>query len=115
MLATHRVKDSRGDTIGFIIDNNFYADYIVKENINYIENLKLLKNGVSIDRIKIANVDNDYVKEIRRVFSMYKIPVNLNEKISISIHIIVKLQKSEAMMSLGQPEWESKEPQTSDN
>ena len=88
MLATHRVKDSRGDTIGFIIDKNFYADYTVKENINYIENLKLLKNAVistdkelpeadyktAVNKQKYKKLvkENPFVRDIQTEFIKWK-------------------------------------------
>ncbi|MCI6582577.1 MAG: AAA family ATPase [Oscillospiraceae bacterium] len=56
MLATHRVKNSAGDTIGFIIDKGFYNENIIKQNINEIENLKLLKNGTIRARKKLPDV-----------------------------------------------------------
>lgn len=47
MKVTHRVKDSNMNTIGFIGENGqFYTDYIIKENIELVENLKYLSNGV---------------------------------------------------------------------
>ena len=74
----HKIESPKKDLKAFEFNS-------ITDEVLYIteEIYKLLKNGVSIDRIKLANVDNDYVKEIRRVFSMYKIPVNLNEKISL--------------------------------
>lgn len=45
MFATHRVKDSDENVIGFIIDDAFYTDYYVKDNIEYIDNLNLQKDG----------------------------------------------------------------------
>lgn len=46
MIASYRVKDSKGNTVGFIIDNTFYTDYKVKENISLIDNLSIIKNGI---------------------------------------------------------------------
>ena len=46
MYATHRVKDNNNNTIGFIINNEFYPDYYVRDNINHIENLTLIKGNV---------------------------------------------------------------------
>ena len=37
--ATHRVKDSSNNMIGYVIDRCFYTDYYVKENIGLIDNL----------------------------------------------------------------------------
>lgn len=47
MYATHRVKDSSNNTVGFIINNkDFYPNYFVYKNINHIENLSLIKGNV---------------------------------------------------------------------
>ena len=40
-------------------------------------------NSVNIDKIHLVNVGDDYKKHIKRIFSFYNIPVNLNEKISL--------------------------------
>lgn len=46
MRVTHRVKDSNMHTIGFICDDGqFYTDYIVRDNIDLIDNLRLLSKG----------------------------------------------------------------------
>lgn len=74
----HKIESPKKDLISYEFNSITDEVLYITEKI-----YKLLKNGVSIDRIKIANVDNDYVKEIRRVFSLYNIPVNLNEKISL--------------------------------
>ena len=46
MKATHRVKDSSNNTVGFIIENQFIALYNVINNINSIDNLKITFNGI---------------------------------------------------------------------
>lgn len=46
MKATHRVKDSSGNTAGFIIGGTFYLLYDVKSNIEIIDNLVLTSNDV---------------------------------------------------------------------
>ncbi len=45
MTATHCVKNSDGNIIGFIVDGVFYTDYKIKENIQYIDNMSLEKGG----------------------------------------------------------------------
>ena len=57
MIATHRVKDSNGRTVGFIINDTFYTDYYIKSNIQYIENLKLIKNDVIRADRELPEVD----------------------------------------------------------
>lgn len=46
MLATYRVKNAAGNTVGFIIDDNFYSYDIVKSHISNIENLYLTRNNI---------------------------------------------------------------------
>lgn len=46
MLATYRVKNRAGETVGFIVNNSFLNDATVKKNIKLINNLSLQKNGV---------------------------------------------------------------------
>ncbi len=57
MIATHRVKDSNGKTIGFIIDDTFYVDYYIKKNIQYIDNLSLTKNDIIKANEELPEVD----------------------------------------------------------
>ena len=45
MTATHCVKDTENQIIGFLVDGVFYTDYNIKENIQYIENLFLSEKG----------------------------------------------------------------------
>lgn len=60
MLATHRVKSSNGDTVGFIVDNKFIISSLVKKLVDKIDNLSLLKNGNF--RAKKTLIDLDYRK-----------------------------------------------------
>ena len=46
LVATHRVKDSSNNTTGFIINKQFYTDYYIKKNIEYIDNLIITKSGI---------------------------------------------------------------------
>ena len=43
----------------------------------------LLDSGVKVNNIKLANVNNDYIFTINRVFKMYNIPVDFNFKDSL--------------------------------
>lgn len=72
MLATHRVKDSDNNSIGFIIDNFFYTDYYIKENIQYIDNLTLTKTGIirakkELQEIKYKEhiINNEYKRLVK--------------------------------------------------
>ncbi len=45
MIATHRVKNSDNETVGFIVGNQFINSYLAKLNIRDITNIKLLTSG----------------------------------------------------------------------
>ena len=57
MTATHRVKDSSDKTVGFIIDGTFYTEYYIKNNIQFVDNLTLTKNGVIRAKKELSEVD----------------------------------------------------------
>ena len=44
---------------------------------------ELLDNGIDINNIKLCNVSSDYNIYIERIFNLYKIPVVLNNKVSL--------------------------------
>lgn len=46
MIATHRVKDSEGHTVGFIVSDNYYNYDVVARNISNIDNLYITNNNV---------------------------------------------------------------------
>lgn len=57
MTATHRVKDSNGKMLGFIIDDTFYVDDYVKSNIKYVDNLTLTKNDIIRAKKELPEAD----------------------------------------------------------
>ena len=54
----------------------------------------LIKSGVNINRIKIANLSSDYSYTIRRIFKMFKLPINIPNDGSINGTKIVSVFKS---------------------
>jgi len=44
---------------------------------------ELINNGIDINNIFIANLDSNYYKVIKRIFNMYNIPLNINDKNTI--------------------------------
>lgn len=46
MTATHRVVDSDGSTVGFMVNQEFHTDYDIRENIEYVDNLTLRENEI---------------------------------------------------------------------
>ena len=57
MIATHRVKDSTGKTVGFIVNGTFYTDYHIKSDIQYIDNLSITKTGIIRAKKELLEVD----------------------------------------------------------
>ena len=41
---------------------------------------KLIDDGIDINNIFIANLDSNYYNVIKRIFNMYNIPININDK-----------------------------------
>ncbi|MBR1376464.1 MAG: PD-(D/E)XK nuclease family protein [Bacilli bacterium] len=63
------------------------------EEVEYISYkiCELINSGVDINKIKLANVGNDYIETIDRYFKMYNIPINIDRKVSIYSTNIVKI------------------------
>lgn len=51
---------------------------------------KLLKEGISINKIKLANVSDDYLFVVKKMFKMFNIPININGNESIKSTEIVR-------------------------
>lgn len=70
----YKVIDANSKT--YIIDKIYYADYI-EEEVIYVANCicKLLKDGISIDDIKVI-ASSEYREVLNRIFVFYNIPVS---------------------------------------
>lgn len=44
---------------------------------------ELISNGVDINKIFIANLDSNYYKVVKKIFNMYRIPININDRNNI--------------------------------
>jgi len=57
----------------------------MEDEINYvcIEIKKLIESGIDINKIILCNVSSDYLYTIDRLFSYYKIPINIDFKDSV--------------------------------
>ncbi len=55
--ATHRVKDTGRSVIGYVIDQSFYTDDYVKENIELIENLSCDGQHRITEAFKLPELD----------------------------------------------------------
>ena len=61
--------------------NVYKFDTLENEVIFVAENIaKLIDDGVDINNIFIANLDTNYYNVIKRIFNMYKIPINKKDK-----------------------------------
>lgn len=89
MTATQRVIDSGGIPIGFLVDEEFYTDDIIRENIDTIDNLTLAKDGIQIQasctlpsvayaqavnirRYKRLTEENPFVRDIQKDLLRWK-------------------------------------------
>ncbi len=69
MLATHRVKNSDNDTVGFIIGNKFYNNYYASRYITSIDNLSMTKSGnfrakFELPIVKYLDISKSIAKDI---------------------------------------------------
>lgn len=64
----------------------------IEEEVSFVasEICKLIKQGISINNIKLANISNDYIFVINKTFKMFNIPVTLPSNSSIKGTKIVK-------------------------
>ena len=69
-----------------------YEFNTLEEEVNNvcIKIIELLNKGININTIKLSGINDDYIYTIKRIFNYYKIPINLNNKISIYSNSIVK-------------------------
>ena len=74
------------------IDNSVYEFSTMEEEVNFvcIKVLELLKKGISPSKIFLCNVSNEYFYTIKKIFSYYKIPINIPFKDSIYSNSIVQ-------------------------
>lgn len=74
------------------IDSLVYEFNTMEEEVSFVcsEIIKLLNNGVDINKISLCNVSEDYYYTLERLFSYYKIPINIPFKHSIYSTKVVK-------------------------
>lgn len=67
------------------IDSSVYEFNSMEEEVNYVclKIIDLLNDGVDINNIYLTNVSSDYYYTIRKLFSYYNIPININYNDSI--------------------------------
>ena len=72
--------------------NTVYQFSNMEDEVNFVcfEITKLIKKGISPNKIYLTNVSNDYYYTLRKLFSYYHIPLNLKDNESIYGTKIVK-------------------------
>ena len=72
--------------------HDIYEFSFIDDEIEYVANriIDLINSGVDINNIKLTNVNRDYIEPIARIFSLYNIPVDLNEDNNIYNTLIIK-------------------------
>ena len=81
---------------GGINKKDLYSFSSFEEEISFVASsiCKLIKSGVDINKIKLCNVNDDYIFEISKIFKFYNIPVELsNDESAKSIEIIRKFKE----------------------
>lgn len=66
-------------------DQKIYEFNDIEDEVNFVgySICELIKNGIDVNYIKLGNISSDYMIPIKRIFSFYKIPINLNDNISL--------------------------------
>lgn len=82
------------------IINREYQDYnhliycfdTTEDEVAYVaqEIAKLIDSGISLNHIKLTNIDDSYGNTIRRIFGFFQLKVDLNDKRLLSSYPIVK-------------------------
>lgn len=82
---------SQNNNVSILYDeNNIYSHTIyelqtIEDEVEYIANsiCNLIKQGISISKIYLTNLNDEYKKLIKRIFPMFKIPYTLDSSESI--------------------------------
>lgn len=101
MRATHRVKDSAENSVGYIVDGKFYTDEYLRTNIQYVENLSLEGNKIlcSDDELeeasyKAAVTQKEYLKIVSENPFARDVQADLEEWRQDSFHKVLQLEGS---------------------
>ncbi len=81
--------------VSFVCDDvvekkqNVYSAPSIDSEIAFVCNgiSDLLRHGVDINRIKITNVDNDYLTVISKIFGLYQIPIDIDKHYLYSLEL----------------------------
>ena len=69
-----------------------YEFETLEEEIIYVcqSICKLIKNGIDINKIKLVGITDNYINEVERIFSFFKIPIKLNKGSLLYSNVIAK-------------------------
>lgn len=75
-----------------ILNTKVYECNTLEEEVNNtcLIILDLIKKGISLNKIHLVNIDEEYLYIIRKIFSYYNIPINIDMKNSIFSTRVVK-------------------------
>ncbi|MDD2409866.1 MAG: PD-(D/E)XK nuclease family protein [Bacilli bacterium] len=83
-------------------NHQVYSFKSINDEIEFIANdiINKINNGININNIYLSNTNKEYISTIKRIFSFYNIPINLNEKTPLyyilsSYNLINNLDKPE--------------------
>ncbi len=54
----------------------------------------LLNKGIDINKIKLLNISDEYINEIKKIFKLYNIPININKKNIFGTKIVQEFIKN---------------------
>ena len=86
----NKIIEEIKNTSEVIILEKEYNDYTpvihefsnITEEVNFVANeiCKLIDNNIDINKIKLVNVKDEYINEIKKTFKFYNIPINIDKK-----------------------------------
>lgn len=87
------------------LNNKIYELKTLEEEVSFVcmEIRKLLSKGININKIFLCNVSNDYFYTIEKLFSYYKIPINIPFNESIYSTKVVKEYLEDKTLDLDNP------------
>ena len=91
-LYEEKALNYKSNIIPSTINNSVYEFNTMEEEVSFVctKIVELLNSGVDINKISLCNVSSDYYYTLKRLFSYYKIPINIPFKNSIYSTKVVK-------------------------
>lgn len=91
-LYEEKILNYKEEIQGATIDCDVYEYQTMEDEVNYtcLKIIDLINNGVDINKICLTNITDDYLYTIKKMFSYYNIPINIDMKNSIYSTKVVK-------------------------